>query len=232
MAILKWDETGERLYETGVDKCVLYVYDSSKTGEGQHPYSPGVAWNGITGVTESPDGAESEDLYADNVKYLSLLSAETMGLTLTAYMYPDAFAVCDGTASLIEGVTVGQQARQSFGLAYRTLIGNDTNGTDKGYKLHLVYGCVASPSDKDYATVNDSPEAIEFSWEIDTTPAPAGKAGLKPSSTLTIDSTKVGSAALKAVEDALYGTASAEAYLPLPSEILTLVQNASQSQGG
>lgn len=227
MSILKWDATGERLYETGVDKGVLYVYDSTKTGSGQHPYSPGVAWNGLTGVTESPDGAETEDLYADNVKYLSLLSAETLGLTVTAYMYPDEFAICDGSAELVTGIMVGQQTRRSFGLSYRTLLGNDTENTDHGYKLHLIYGCVASPSDKDYATVNDSPEAIEFSWEVDTTPVDSGKAGVKPTASVVIDSTKVGSAALKAIEDALYGTENTEAYLPTPSELVALV-NAAQ----
>lgn len=227
MSILKWDATGERLYETGVDKGVLYVYDSTKTGAGQHPYSPGVAWNGLTGVTESPDGAETEDLYADNVKYLSLLSAETLGLTVTAYMYPDEFAICDGSAELVTGIMVGQQTRRSFGLSYRTLLGNDTENTDHGYKLHLIYGCVASPSDKDYATVNDSPEAIEFSWEVDTTPVDSGKAGVKPTASVVIDSTKVGPAALKAIEDALYGTENTEAYLPTPSELVALV-NAAQ----
>lgn len=226
MAILTWDAVGERLYETGVDKGVLYVYDSTKTGVGQHPYSPGVAWNGLTGVTESPEGAETEDLYADNVKYLSLLSAETLGLTVTAYMYPDEFAICDGSAELAQGIIMGQQNRRSFGLCYRTLLGNDTENTDHGYKLHLIYGCVASPSDKDYATVNDSPEAIEFSWEMKTTPVDTGKAGTKPTASLVIDSTKVGAAALKAIEDALYGTSSTEAYLPTPAEIVALVNSA------
>lgn len=226
MAILKWDAVGERLYETGVDKGVIYVYDSSKTGEGQHPYSPGVAWNGLTGITESPEGAETEDLYADNVKYLSLLSAETLGLTVTAYMYPDEFAICDGSAELAEGIIVGQQNRRSFGLTYRTLIGNDTENTDHGYKLHLIYGCIASPSDKDYATVNDSPEAIEFSWEVKTTPVETGKEGTKPTASVTIDSTKVSSAAMKAIEDALYGTESTEAYLPTPAELVALVDAA------
>ena len=220
MAILKWDETGERLYETGVDKCVLYVYDPSKTDEGRHPYSPGVAWNGITGVTESPDGAESEDLYADNVKYLSLLSAETMGLTLTAYMYPDEFAICDGTAELIGGIVVGQQARRSFGLAYRTLVGNDTQGTDHGYKLHLVYGCRASVAQKDYNTVNENPDAVQFSWDITTTPVDVP--GLKPTSHITIDSTKVDPTELAALEAILYGGDDTEARLPLPTELKTI----------
>lgn len=220
MTMLAWDNTGERLYETGIDRGVLYPMASSK-------YGTGVAWNGLTGVTESPSGAEATALWANNGKYLNLFSTEEFGCTLTAYTYPDEFAACDGSAQLdstTEGVTIGQQTRQTFGLSYRTLVGNDTDGTDHGYKIHLVYGCMASPSEKDYGTVNDDPDAVEFSWEITTTPISV--AGHKKTATLVIDSTKVTPAQLKAVEDLLYGTTDKEPTLPLPDEIVSAIKTA------
>lgn len=223
---LKWDQTGERFYETGVDRGVLYVQDS--TGK----YPKGVAWNGLTGFTESPSGAEATALYANNGKYLNLYSAEEFSGTLEAYTYPDEFAECDGSAEISVGVSVGQQTRKTFGLSYRTLIGNDTNGQSHGYKIHLVYGAVAAPSEKAYATVNDSPEAITFSWEVSTTPVDVSD--FKPTATLIIDSTKVSAAALKAIEDKLYGTdagaegspAATAASLPLPDEIVQIIEDA------
>lgn len=211
MSKLVWDATGERLFETGVQKGVLYPIN--KLGK----YTPGVAWNGLTSISESPSGAEATALYADDVKYLNLYSAEEFGCSIEAYMYPDEFALCDGTAELTPGVTVGQQSRKVFGLCYRTTIGNDVDGNDHGYKLHLIYGCMASPSEKSYSTINDSPEAISFSWEIKTTPV--NVTGLKPTASLVIDSTKVDAEKLAALEEALYGTEEAEAYLPLPDEV-------------
>ncbi len=213
-APLVWDKTGERTYETGVDHGVLYVQDS--TGA----YPKGVAWNGLTTVTESPSGAEASPLYADNIKYLNLLSAEQFGATIEAYTYPDEFGVCDGTAEPTKGLKVGQQARKQFGFSYRTLKGNDVDGTDFGYKLHLVYGCLAAPSEKAYATVNDSPEAIAFSWAITTTPVAV--TGMKPTSLITIDSTKVDPDDLAALEQKLYGSATADAMLPLPDAVIAL----------
>lgn len=214
MAALQWDQSGERLYETGVDHGVLYPLDA--TGA----YKPGVAWNGLTTLTETPDGAESEAQYADNIKYLNLISAETFGGTIAAFTYPEEFAVCDGTVAPVEGVTVGQQSRRVFGLCYRSRVGNDIEGTDLGYRLHLVYGCQASPSEKEYATINDSPEAIEFEWDIATTPVPVvGYDDVKPTSLLVIDSTKVDSAKLEALEALLYGDTDA-AELPLPGDVL------------
>ena len=213
MSKLQWDMTGERLYETGVQKGVLYLL-----GE-DGKYSNGVAWNGLTAVTESPSGAEATPLYADDIKYLNLMSAEEFGCTIEAYMYPDEFMECDGSASLAEGIFVGQQPRKTFGLCYRTTVGNDVKSNDFGYKLHIVYGCLAAPSEKAYATVNDSPEAITFSWEVSTTPVEV--TGFKPTATVVIDSNKCKNMA--ALEDALYGTAEKEAYLPLPAEIVTLV---------
>lgn len=195
---LAWDETGKRFYETGVSQGVLYPVHTDGT------YPKGVAWNGLTAVTESPSGAEATALYADNIKYLNLYSAEEFGATIEAYMYPDEFAECDGSASIATGVTIGQQTRKAFGLAYKTALGNDTDGQDHGYKLHLIYGGMASPSEKAYATVNDSPEAITFSWEITTTPV--NVAGFKPTASITIDSTKAESTKLKALENILYGT--------------------------
>ena len=213
MAKIEWDKTGERLYETGVKNGVLYVQVDGA-------YPKGVAWNGLTAVTESPSGAEATPLYADDIKYLNLLSAEEFGATIEAYTYPDEFAECDGSASLATGVMIGQQVRKTFGLCYRTTIGNDTDGNDHGYKLHIIYGALAAPSEKAYATINDSPEAITFSWEITTTPV--NVTGAKPTASITIDSTKATPEKLTALEKILYGDAEVEARLPLPDEIKTL----------
>ena len=220
MSRLTWDNNGERLYETGVKQGVLYPIQINGS------YSKGVAWNGLTAVTESPSGAEATALYADDIKYLNLISNEEFSATIEAYTYPDEFAECDGSASLADGVTIGQQKRKTFGLCYRTSLGNDVDGNDYGYKLHLVYGCLAAPSEKAYATINDSPEAITFSWEVSTTPVSV--AGFKPTSQITIDSTKADKAKLSALEDILYGKDGAEAEgagprLPLPDEIKTLM---------
>ena len=220
---IAWDQTGERLYETGVDRGVLYHLDES------NKYTKGYAWNGLTGVTESPAGAEATDLYADNIKYLSMRSAETFGATIEAYTYPDEFAECDGSAEIATGVKIGQQTRKTFGLCYRTVIGNDTNGNDHGYLLHLIYGCTASPSEKAYATINDSPEAITFSWEVTTTPV--NVEGFKPTASLTIDSTKANATDLATLEGILYGTAAGdegtpaavEPRLPLPDEVAEIM---------
>ena len=210
MSKLVWDKTSERLYETGVKNGVLYVQEAGA-------YPKGVAWNGITAVTESPSGAEATALYADDTKYLNLISNEEFGATVEAYMYPDEFAACDGSAELVEGVMLGQQKRKAFGLCYRTTLGNDTDGNDYGYKLHIIYGATAAPSEKAYATINDSPEAITFSWELTTTPVAV--TGYKPTSCITIDSTKVDKEKLVALEAILYGSESEEARLPLPDEI-------------
>lgn len=215
MAALTWDETGKRLYETGVRKGVLYVMDNSGI------YPKGVAWNGLTAVTESPSGADSNPLYADDIKYLDLRSAEEFGATIEAYTYPDEFAECDGTAELAKGVTVGQQARKTFGLSYRTVLGNDVSNDAYGYKLHLIYGATASPSEKGYQTVNDSPEAITFSWELTTTPV--NVTGMKPTALITIDSTKADPTKLAALEAILYGSGENEPRLPLPDEVKTLM---------
>ena len=215
MSILTWDQEGERLYETGVQKGVLYVRGS----DGK--YGKGVAWNGLTAVTESPSGAEATALYADDIKYLNLLSNEEFGATIEAYTYPDEFAECDGSASIATGVTIGQQKRSTFGLCYRTTLGNDTDGNDHGYKLHIIYGCLAAPSEKAYATVNDSPEAITFSWEVTTTPVQV--TGQKPTACVTIDSTKADKTKLAALEAKLYGSESEEPSLPMPDEIATLM---------
>lgn len=214
MSKLVWDATGERYYETGVKNGVLYIPTAGV-------YDKGVAWNGLTAVTESPSGAEATALYADDMKYLNLYSAEEFGATIEAYTYPDEFAACDGSAELAKGVLIGQQKRTPFGLCYKTTIGNDTDGNDHGYKLHIIYGAMASPSEKAYATINDSPEAITFSWEVTTTPVTV--AGFKPTSYIVIDSTKVDSTKLTALEGILYGSESAEARLPLPDEIKTLM---------
>ena len=214
MSKIVWDTAGDRLYETGVKNGVLYPQV-----EGAYP--KGVAWNGLTAVTESPSGAEATPMYADDIKYLNLYSAEEFGATIEAYTYPDEFAECDGSASLATGVYVGQQARKPFGMCYRTTLGNDTKGNDHGYKLHIIYGAVASPSEKAYATINDSPEAITFSWEVTTTPV--NVIGMKPTASITIDSTKVDAEKLAALEAVLYGSESEEARLPLPDEIKTLV---------
>ena len=218
MSKLVWDATGERKYENGVRNGVLYVMDESGT------YPKGVAWNGLTAVTESPSGAEATALYADDVKYLNLISAEEFGATVEAYTYPDEFAQCNGEASLVDGVTIGQQPRKTFGMAYRTVLGNDIENESYGYKLHLIYGAVASPSEKAYATINDSPEAITFSWELKTTPVVVN--GFKPTASLTIDSTKANAEKLAALEDILFGSETVEARLPLPNEIATLMNAA------
>lgn len=214
MAKLVWDKTGERLYETGVKQGVLYVQEAGA-------YPKGVAWNGLTAVTESPSGAEATPLYADDIKYLNLMSAEEFGATIEAYTYPDEFKVCNGEAELAAGVSIGQQARKTFGMCYRTAIGNDVDGSDFGYKLHLIYGALAAPSEKAYATINDSPEAITFSWEVTTTPV--NVTGFKPTSYVVIDSTKVDAEKLAALEAKLYGGDDAEAMLPLPDEIATMM---------
>ena len=215
MARLVWDATGEHLYETGVKNGVLYVQDSSGN------YQTGVAWNGITAVTESPSGAEANAIYADDIKYLNLYSVEEFGATIEAYTYPDAFAECDGSASPVTGMNIGQQSRKMFGFCYRTVVGNDVAAEDYGYKIHIIYGCKASPSEKSYQTINDSPEAITFSWEISTTPV--NVTGYKPTSCVIIDSTKFTTTAaqnkLKALEDILYGSENGSATLPLPDAI-------------
>ena len=222
MSKLIWGKTGERLYETGVDHGVLYPVGANGT------YPKGVAWSGLSAVTESPSGAEANNIYADNIKYLSLMSAEEFGATIEAYTYPDEFAVCDGTAEIAKGVTVGQQSRKMFGFSYRTIIGNDTDDAEHGYKLHLIYGAKASPSEKNYQTVNDSPEAISLSWEVTTTPVeisavdPSTGKAFKPTASLTIDSTKVDAEKLKAFEEILYGSEDKEARLPLPDEVIEL----------
>lgn len=214
MSKLVWDKTGERLYETGVKMGVLYPQVSGE-------YPKGVAWNGLTAVTESPSGAEATALYADDIKYLNLMSNEEFGATIEAYTYPDEFAACDGSAAIVDGVYLGQQKRQAFGLCYRTVLGNDTESNDYGYKLHIIYGALAAPSEKAYATINDSPEAITFSWEVTTTPVAVN--GFKPTACITIDSTKADAEKLAALEAKLYGTESEEATLPLPDEIATLM---------
>ena len=221
MSKLKWDQTGEKFYETGVKNGVLYLLNESGT------YNTGVAWNGLTAVTESPSGAEATKLYADDTNYVSLYSAEVFGATVEAYTYPPEFEACDGTAQLTKGVTIGQQDRSTFGMCYRTAIGNDVAGNDYGYKLHLIYGAKASPSEKAYNTINDSPEAITFSWELTTTPVTVN--GFKPTASITIDSTKADPTKLAALEDILYGKdgePGSEARLPLPDEIKTLMTTA------
>lgn len=215
MGKLVWDQTGQKYFETGVDHGVLYVSD------GRGGYLEGVAWNGLTQVAENPSGAESNPIYADNIKYLNITSAEEFGATIEAYTYPDEFMECDGSTEVVAGVNIGQQARKTFGLCYRTRIGNDVAGDNLGYKIHIIYNCQAAPSGKTYSTVNESPEAITFSWELSTTPVPVE--GFRPTATVVIDSTKVSASALQKVEDALYGTASAEAQLPSIENLLALV---------
>nr|DAR29856.1 MAG TPA: tail tube protein [Caudoviricetes sp.] len=218
MAKLVWDETGKRLYETGVSKGVLYVQADDGT------YGNGVAWNGLTAVNESPSGAEATPLYADDIKYLELTSTEEYGASIEAYTYPEEFEQCDGSAELGAGVIIGQQPRKAFGFCYRTLIGNDVKNNDYGYKIHIVYGAKAAPSEKAYQTVNDSPEAITFSWELTTTPV--NVAGHKPTACVTIDSTKVDAAKLTSIEEALYGSDTAEPKLLLPDEIAAIIKAA------
>lgn len=217
MPKIVWDNTGERLYETGVRNGVLYPIQTDGT------YSKGVAWNGLISVTESPSGAEATPLYADDIKYLNLISAEEFGATIEAYTYPDEFAECDGSASIATGVNIGQQPRKTFGMSYRTVVGNDVENDNYGYKLHLIYGALAAPSEKAFSTINDSPEAITFSWEVSTTPV--NVTGFKPTASLTIDSTKVDSTKLAALEAILYGGETEEARLPLPDEIATLMSD-------
>lgn len=215
MTKLKWDQVGEKFYETGVDQGVLYLPNTTGI------YDKGYAWNGLVSVSESPSGAESNKQYADNTVYLNLVSAEEFSATVEAFTYPEEFAECDGTAVPTAGVYVGQQRRKSFGLSYRTRVGNDIDAADHGYKLHLIYGALAAPTEKAYTTINDSPEAITFSWELSTTPVEVGS-GLKPTATLTIDSTKVSSAKLADLENLLYGTAGVDPQLPTPAAVIAM----------
>lgn len=214
MPELVWDQIGDRFYETGVDHGVLYIPSAAGV------YDTGFAWNGLTTVTEKPSGAESNPQYADNIKYLNLLSAEDFGLTIEAFTYPEEFAQCDGSEIVEAGLKIGQQSRKSFGFSYRTKVGNDVDGDNHGYNLHLVYGCLAAPSEKAYATVNDSPEPVTFSWEVTTTPAPV--TGFKPTALITIDSSVVDAADLTALETLLYGGAATEPKLPTPDEVIAI----------
>jgi len=217
MARIVWDAIGEHFYEVGVDQVVLYPVDNTGV------YPTGVAWNGVTSISESPSGADANKQWADNLNYLTLYGAEEFGATIEAFTYPDEFADCDGSATLVPGVTIGQQPRKGFGLAYRTKVGNDTVGQDLAYKLHLIYGCRAAPSERGYESINDSPEPITFSWELTTTPVAV--AGHNPTASLTIDSrdftTEAAKAKLKQFEDILYGSENAEARLPLPDEVIS-----------
>lgn len=215
MSKLDWDQSGKRLYETGVDHGVLYPIQTGGV------YSKGVAWNGLTAVTESPSGADVNDIYADNMKYLGLVGAEKFGATVEAYTYPDEFAECDGSVELVKGATIGQQNRKVFGMVYRTVIGNDVDGNEHGYKLHLIYGATAAPSEKAYNTINEDPEAITFSWELSTTPV--NVTGHKPTASLTIDSTKADPTKLAELEKILFGDTETEPRLPLPDEIAQLL---------
>lgn len=214
---LVWDQTGERRYETGVKQCALYPMTGGA-------YPKGVAWNGITAITESPSGAEPTAMYADDIKYLDILSAETYAATIEAYMYPDEFKPCNGEAELADGVSIGQQTRQKFGLCYKTTLGNDTDGEDYGYELHLVYGGLAAPAEEAHNSKNESPEGMTMSWSVSTTPVDVD--GKKPTATVTINSVKAGEKVMKAVEDVLYGSSKAEARLPLPNELKTLIEQA------
>ena len=214
MSKIIWDEVGERTYETGVDHGVLYVQDNNK-------YPKGVAWNGLITVSMNPSGAEDNKLYADNIPYLNIKSAEELGISIECYTSPDEWAECDGTAELVKGVTIGQQKRKYFGLSYRTKVGNDTEGEDYGYKIHLIYNCSAAPSERSYQTVNDSPEAITFSYDITTTPIPLD--GYKPTASIEIDSRTVDPEKLASLEKILYGDDDAEARLPLPNELVSIL---------
>ena len=216
MARLIWDEVGQRFFETGVKNGVLYVQDNDGS------YKNGVVWNGLTAVTESPSGAEETPLYADDVKYLTLRSAEEFGATIEAYTYPEEFEQCDGSAAIAVGVTIGQQARRAFGLCYRTSVGNDIQGQNFSYKLHLIYGCTVAPSEKSYSTINDNPEAITFSWELSTVPVPVD--GFSPTASLVIDASKVDEGKMQLLEDALFGDESNEAKLLLPNEIMEILK--------
>lgn len=215
MAAITWDTVGSRYYETGVDHGVLYLLDDS------NEYTKAYAWNGLTSVNENPEGGEAEAQYADNIKYLELMSAEDYKFTIEAYTYPEEFAECDGTAEAATGVFLGQQTRKKFGFSYRTKVGNDVDGDDHAYKLHLVYGCLASPSDREYASINDSPEAITFSWEVSSTPASVTNSNFKPTSHITIDSRTADEDKLTALLATLYGGASATAKLPTPDQVIT-----------
>ncbi len=217
MAKLVWDQAGQKFFETGVSNGVLYVSD------GQGGYEYGVAWNGLTSVAENPSGAESNPIYADNIKYLNIISAEEFGATIEAYTYPDEFMECDGSAQVVQGVNIGQQARKTFGISYQTRVGNDVAGDNLGYKIHVIYNCQAAPSGKTYSTVNESPEAITFSWEVSTTPVPVE--GFRPTATVVFDSTKLDAEKMAAVEAALYGSAEEEATLPSIEALLALVQD-------
>jgi hypothetical protein len=221
MAKLTWDDSGKRLYETGVEKGVLYPIQTGGV------YTKGVAWNGLTGVTESPSGAEANPIYADNIKYLNLISTEQFGAKIEAYTYPEEFAACDGSLDIGTGVSIGQQKRVMFGLSYKTAIGNDIDGAEHGYKLHLIYGAMATPSERAYATVNDKPDAITFSWDVTTTPVSV--TGFKPTASLTIDSTKVDPTKLAALELILYGNTGVDPRLPLPDEITSIITGTSIS---
>lgn len=216
MSRITWDDIGSRFYETGVKKTVLYPMTNGA-------YTKGVPWNGVTAVNENPSGAEITPLYADDIKYLNLVSSEDYKSTIEAFTYPDEFAECDGSAEIATGVSIGQQKRKPFGLSYVTTLGNDTDGTDYGYKIHLVYGATAAPSDKSHGTVNESPEAVTFSWEVSTTPIDVP--GFKPTATVTINSSKVTASQLSAIEDILYGTAQNEPRLPLPAELISIFGN-------
>lgn len=224
MAVLEWDKIGERFYETGVDHVVLYPQVESA-------YPKGVAWSGVTSISENSSGGEANDQYADNIKYLVLRSAEQYGVTIECFYYPEEWKACDGTTDVIDGVSIGQQARKNFGLSFRTRLGNDTDGDAAGYKLHLVYNCSATPSEKSYGTVNDSPEANTLSYEVSTIPVTINKTidgkQLRPTSCITIDSTAIEATKLKAIEDKLYGTTNAEASLPTPDELFTLLESGS-----
>ena len=215
MAKLVFNNVGERLFETGVKNGVLYVMGEDGT------YENGVVWNGLTAVTESPSGAETTPLYADDVKYVVIYAAEEFGATVEAYTYPEEFEQCDGSASIFDGITIGQQTRKSFGMCYKTSVGNDVQGQDFGYKIHIIYGAKAAPSEKSYSTINDSPEAVTFSWELSTVPVPVE--GFNPTATMVIDSTRVPAEKMTLIENKLYGTESEEATLPLPNEILALL---------
>lgn len=223
MSKIVWDQTGQKYYETGVSKGVLYPQDAN----GAYPL--GVAWNGLTGVTEKPSGADSTALYADDIKYLELRAAEDFGATVEAYTYPDEFAACDGSAEPTPGVIIGQQNRLPFGLCYKTVIGNDTEKNDYGYYLHLIWNATASPSERSYKTINDSPEAITFSWEMTTTPV--NVTGFKPTSYMRINSKKVDPSKLKDLEDALYGTAGSDSHLPTPDQVIALLGGAQGATG-
>jgi len=226
---LVWDNVNERLYETGVSNCALYPIQET-ANETKSYYTKAVPWNGITAINEQSEGGEPTDLYADNIKYLTMRSAETTSGTIEAYMYPDEFGECDGTAEIVGGVRIGQQSRKTFGLAYKTVLGNDSKGNDFGYKLHIIYGCSASPSEKNYQTINDNPEAINFSWEFKSTPVPVNIDGMKPTSIITIDSSKVENADnLKKLEGILFGTESTNGYLPLPEEIAAIIKDGTYS---